>query len=299
MNKSIFNQLTKHVYWLSPDETTDRPVLGAITGTAGTLIVDAGNSTAHAGLLLDELAKNEIVPPKYLVLTHWHWDHVFGTAAFNIPSFASQETKCIVEEMAQLDWSDKALDGRVEAGTEIEFCRDMMKKELPDRTSLTITPPDIAFTHQIEIDLGSVTCHVVHVGGDHASDASVVHIPQDKVVFLSDCLYDDLYNGPRHYTTQKLFPLLDKVLNFKADYYLLGHHTEPMSLAGMLEYALWLKTIGRKVEAIGENRDLIHLDLEEVFDRPLDEDDVEIVEAFLVGLEISTPQRQSSRDKTL
>jgi predicted amidohydrolase len=48
-----FHRLTVHVYYLSPDSTTDRPVLGAIVGTTGTLVVDAGNSPAHAQVLLD------------------------------------------------------------------------------------------------------------------------------------------------------------------------------------------------------------------------------------------------------
>lgn len=284
MSKSKFNQLTNHVYWFSPDETTDRPVLGAIAGTSGTLIVDAGNSTAHAGLFLDELAKNGIAPPKYLVLTHWHWDHVFGTAAFNIPSFATQETKRIVEEMAGWDWSDQALDARVEAGIEIEFCRDMIKKELPDRSSLVLKPPDIAFTHEIEIDLGDVTCQVVHVGGDHASDHSVVYIPQDKVVFLGDCLSPDLYNGPRYYTIQKLFPLLDKIVGFEADYYLFGHDPEPAPLSELQAFANWLRVIGRTVQEMGNNQERIHRELEAAFERPLDEDDLEGIEEFLAGL---------------
>jgi glyoxylase-like metal-dependent hydrolase (beta-lactamase superfamily II) len=284
LSQSKLLQLTEHVYWFTPDERTDRPTLGAIVGKAGTVIVDAGNSVAHAQLFLDELAKINIAPPKYLILTHWHWDHVFGTAAFNIPSFASQETKRIVEEMALQDWSDEALDARVEAGIEIEFCRDMIKKELPDRTSLVIKPPDIAFTDQIEINLGDVGCQIVHVGGDHASDHSVVYIPQDRVAFLGDCLSEDFYNGPRYYTTRRLFPLLNKILSFEADYYMIGHYDKPMPRTELLEYATLLRTIGRKVEEVGKNRKQILADLEESFDRPLDEDDLEIVDSFLAGL---------------
>jgi glyoxylase-like metal-dependent hydrolase (beta-lactamase superfamily II) len=284
MNQSKLNQITKRVYWLSPDGTTDRPALGAVVGQTGTLIVDAGNSPAHANLFLNELAENEIAPPSYLVLTHWHWDHVFGTAVFNIPSFANQETKQVVEEMATLDWSDEALDQRVEAGTEIEFCRDMMKLELPDRSSLTLIPPNIAYTDKLEIDLGNVTCELIHIDTDHSPDATIVHIPQDKVVFLGDCIYPDLYNGPRNYTNKKLFPLLDKILSLKADYYLAGHHEAPMTTADMLEYADWLRTIGRVVEEIGDDRERVLLALEEVWERPLDEDDLEGIEEFLAGL---------------
>ncbi len=39
-------QISDHVYWFSPDDKTDRPVLGAIVGQTNTLWVDVGNSVA-------------------------------------------------------------------------------------------------------------------------------------------------------------------------------------------------------------------------------------------------------------
>ncbi len=283
MSKSKLNQISEHVYWFSPDDSTDRPTLGAIVGKKGTLIVDAGNSPAHANLFLNELAKNGIAPPTYLVLTHWHWDHVFGIAAFNALICASKETKRIVTEMVELDWSDTALDKRVEAGVEIEFCRDMIKKEMPDRNALILKSPDIAFANQIDIDLGDISCQIVHVGGDHAADSSIVYIPQDNILFLSDCVYPDLYHGADNYTIKKLFPLLDKILSFQADFHLLGHHDKPLSFTEMAAYATLLKTIGEKVAEIGDNRVQIITDLQEIFGGSLDEEQIEIVDAFLAG----------------
>ena len=74
MNLSSLNPISDHVYWLAPDATTDRPVLGAVDGQKATLLIDAGNSPAHAKLLLDEVAKLSQAQQHYLVLTHWHWD---------------------------------------------------------------------------------------------------------------------------------------------------------------------------------------------------------------------------------
>ena len=283
MSKSKLHQITERVYWFSPDHTTDRPTLGAVVGENGTLIVDAGNSPAHASLFLDELAKIGVAPPTYLVLTHWHWDHVFGTAVFDTPIIASQETAQTVATMSGWDWSDVALDKRVEEGVEIPFCRDMIKAELPDRSSLHLKTVDITFTQRLEIDLGTVTCQIVHVGGDHASDSAIVYIPQDNIVFLSDCLYPDLYNGTR-YTPQKLFPLLNTILAFKADYYLHGHEDKPRSLAEMEAQASLLKMIGQTVAHHGPSRDRILARVSETLGVPLDEEQLEIVDAFLVGL---------------
>src|SRR6476661_2596042 len=123
---------TEHIHWLPPYAPTDRPALGLITGRRETLLVDAGASAAHARLLLDGVAAHRLRPPTLLHLTHWHWDHVFAGGSFAVPTFASRETRRIVTGLATLPWDDAALDARVTEGTEIPFCRDMIRAELPD-----------------------------------------------------------------------------------------------------------------------------------------------------------------------
>lgn len=292
MANSKLHQITPRVYWLEPDERTDRPILGAIAGARATLMVDAGNSPAHVKLFLDELAAVHVAPPNYGVLTHWHWDHVFGTSALDVPTFAYRDTQRKVVEMAGLDWSDAALDRRVAEGVEIEFCRDMLKLELPDRTGLALRPPEIAFTGQIELDLGGLTAHIIHAGGDHSADSSIVYVPEEKVLFLSDCWYQNLYHHPPTYTTRKLFPLLERLLSFEAEFYLEGHNPAPLSRAEMEQYASLLKTIGQKVDEIGPNRDVILVDLAHILAEP-PEEYVETVDAFIAGLRLDNEMRNS------
>jgi glyoxylase-like metal-dependent hydrolase (beta-lactamase superfamily II) len=277
-------QISEHVYWFAPDSTTDRPTLGAVVGRQATLMVDAGNSPAHVDLFLGELTRLGLAQPSYVVLTHWHWDHIFGVSAFEVPLFAYEETGQVMAEMVHLDWGDEALDRRVAEGTEIEFCRDLIKVEWPDRTNLQLKVPDVTFASQLDFNLGGVRCQVKHVGGDHASDASVVYVPEDKIVFLSDCLYEDLHHGPRNYTTQKLFPLIDELMRYNADYYIWGHHPEPMPNPEMMQFTELLKLIGAQVERIGPNREGILEVLPGLIGKPLEEDDLEIVDAFLAGL---------------
>lgn len=279
-----FHQISPHVYWLSPDHTTDRPLLGVVAGAHGSLIIDAGNSPAHLHLLLQAMVQQKLPPPAFAMLTHWHWDHVFGTSALNVPTFASQETARIVRILAGLDWDDAALEERVAAGTEIAFCRDMIKAEWPDRTNLSLRPPDIAFDTTVTIDLGGVSCELVHVGGDHAHDASIVYVPEEKILFLGDCLYDDLYHGPRRLTTTQLFPLLDRLLDYEAAYYLGSHDPEPLSHARLADDATLFKAIGETVATTGLDRGAMLDQLPYVLPIPLADDHCEIVDAFLAGL---------------
>jgi len=281
-----FHQISPHAHWLSPDSTTDRPVLGVISGERGSLIVDAGNSSAHAQILLDEIERHGLSTPSDLFLTHWHWDHVFGAARFGLPTFAHRETVRIVERMAGFDWSDAALDRRVRDGLEIDFCRDMLKLELPDRSDLVIRPPEIALRDQITVHLGGVTCQLIHVGGDHAHDSTVAFIPEDKVMFLGDCIYDDLHHGPRRVTTGKLLPLYERLLAFDAVAYLPSHHTEPLTRQALADEYAMMKTISETVERIGDEQEAVLAALPSALGMPLNGDHVEIAEAFLVGLRL-------------
>ena len=281
-----FQQVSPHVYWLSPDPSTDRPILGVISGKRGSLIVDAGNSSAHAQVLLEQIYSHDLPAPAYLFLTHWHWDHVFGAARFAVPTFAHHETARIVERMSHFDWSDTALDQRVRDGLEIEFCRDMIKAELPNRASLVIQPPEIAFDLQVTIDLGDIPCQLIHVGGDHSHDSTVAYVPEDRVMFLGDCIYDDLHHGPRRLTTRKLLPLYERLLSYQADYYLPSHHTEPLTRQALADEYEMMTKIGRTVDRTGDDRDTVMGALPEVLGTPLEPDHIEIAEAFLAGLRL-------------
>lgn len=282
MNKNKLQQYSDSVYWLPANEETDRPVLGVIIGQECTLILDAGNSPTHAQLLLSQLP--ETAPPiAYVCLTHWHWDHVFGTASFpNASIIAHRQTKAMVAQMATWDWSDAALDERVAAGIEIQFCRDMMKLEMPDRSDLVLRPPDIAFQQQLELDLGDLTCLMVHVGGDHAADSSILYVPEEKVLFAGDAPYWNIYAQKPHYTTDKLFPLLDTLLSFQAKAYFWGHDPKPMPKAEFVDFARITRRTGELVTTGKEKKAILKQLKQENFNLFGDED--ELIDTFKAGL---------------
>ncbi len=278
-----FGQAAPHVYWLSPDGTTDRPVLGVVTGANGSLVVDAGNSPAHARVLLDHMAAAGLPAPRFLALTHWHWDHWFGTAAFDAPAIAHAATRRTLLEQAAWDWSDAALDGRVEQGIEIAFCRDMLKAELPDRSDLVLHAPDVDFTGELTIDLGGITCRLLHVGGDHATDSVIVHVPEAGVVFLGDCRYDDIYHAPPRLTAATILSLYDRLLALDAAWYLGGHEPEPIARAALVAESELVRSISAIVDRQGVDRAAVLAALREQAGRPLDEDSIAIADALLAG----------------
>jgi glyoxylase-like metal-dependent hydrolase (beta-lactamase superfamily II) len=222
-------------------------------------------------------------PVRYAVLTHWHWDHVFGTSAFNAPAVGQRETYLRVAHLATLDWSDIALESRLASGQEIAFVSDHLKQEMTpsERGKVNIIPPEIIFDDTLELNPGGITCRVIHVGGDHSSDSSVVHVPSEGVVFLGDCLYSGFSRSGTFYTAEKLFPLLDKLLALQADYYYYAHSVSPMTRVEFFSEASKLKTIGEAALASHGDRHAAISILGHRLDEPLTGAHLDILDEFL------------------
>lgn len=231
MSDAVLQSLTPHVDWFTPDERTDRPALGAIHGSCGTLVVEGGASVAHLSSFLRGLEELGRPPIIGIALTHWHWDHSFGSAAAGVPVIGQRETAHELERQAGYDWSDGALDQRVIDGLELDFCRDMMKLEIPDRTDLEIVVPSVVVDERHSVDLGGVTVVLQHVGGDHASDSTVVFVPEEGVIFLGDCLYQRLLAPMPYLTIREVRRLTARLAEFDVAVAIEGHEPAPEDAA--------------------------------------------------------------------
>ncbi|MBZ5750117.1 MBL fold metallo-hydrolase [Metabacillus rhizolycopersici] len=277
------NKIGKSFWYITPISVTDRPILGMVVGNNKTLMIDAGNSEDHANYFLKELLKREVPNPDMVVLTHWHWDHIFGLSALpNTVSIASKETKKEMEKLIPLSWSDEALDARVKEGSEIEFCANAIKEEFTDHRDITIVLPDLTFEKRVEIDLGGVTCIVQHVGGDHAADSVIVYIEEEKILFLGDCIYPDIFSEKENYTIKETLRLLDELELFDADTYIPSHQ-KPISKEEFNKEAAKLRTIAKYTDIYGGDKQKIIEEYEKYVKRELTEDERETIADFVNG----------------
>ncbi|WP_042348843.1 MBL fold metallo-hydrolase [Bacillus massiliigorillae] len=279
MENNTLKKLSNHIYYLPPNSDTDRPVLGIISGKQYSLIIDGGNSSNHAQVLLSQIKTKNLPPILAVFLTHWHWDHSFGLHEMNITTICHTQTKTALKKLLPFSWSDEALDDRVTQGIEIAFCADMIKAEYGSNREIHIRIPEITFHNEMEIDLGDIHCIVEHVGGDHSSDSSIVYIPEDKVLFLGDCLYANMYDGPYHYTIQNILALLAKIEKYDADTYVLSHQM-PQSKHEFTQFTTLLKTLCQLTETFKGNKKQISEALSKHTGEPLDELAQECIEYF-------------------
>jgi glyoxylase-like metal-dependent hydrolase (beta-lactamase superfamily II) len=220
-------KISEHVYWLPPGPP-DRPSLCAVVGERGTIWLDAGASAAHAREFQAFLAENGIAKPSHVVLSHSHWDHVFGAAELGAYVVAHELTAGYLEELAELDWSDEALEGRVASGETSPQHAANVKAELPSPRRVRIAHADIVFRDGVRFELGGVRVEARHVGGDHADDSTLAFVEPDGVLFLGDCLYEAPSGG---YTVARAQPLIEAIRSFGAQLHVEGHNGTVLSQA--------------------------------------------------------------------
>jgi glyoxylase-like metal-dependent hydrolase (beta-lactamase superfamily II) len=235
-------RITDHVYWLGP-APPDRPSLCAVRGERGTIWLDAGSSSTHTSAFSDFLTGEGVAMPSHVVLSHSHWDHVFGAAELGAHVVAHELTAGYLEELASTDWSDEALDRRVASGESSQQHADNVKAELPSPRDVRIALAEIVFQDLLDFDLGDVQVRVRHVGGDHADDSTVMYVEPDGALFLGDALYESPSGG---YTAERLLPLIEAVRSFGAEHFVEGHSEtvlSPAEIDGVIAEAS--ATVGR------------------------------------------------------
>jgi glyoxylase-like metal-dependent hydrolase (beta-lactamase superfamily II) len=239
-------------------------------------MLDAGSSAAHARSFLTELEAEGVAPPSLVVLTHSHWDHVFGAAELGVPVVAQSRTAGYLGEHAKLDWSDEALEQRLSSGEVSQFHVDNVRQELPAPREVTIAPADIVFDDSLTFELGDVTVHAQHIVNDHTDDGCVLFVEPDRVLFVGDATCDSPVGA---FTTGLAFPLLDTLLGFGAEHVVEGHNEKVLSGAEFEELARKIRVAGTLVERFAADEAAVLAGLEE---EP-DPETVELVQAFVAG----------------
>lgn len=252
--------LSKNIWHSHPVEETDRPILAAIRGEDFTLIVDAGNSECHFHAFEAALEAEEFPKRNAVVLTHWHWDHIFGAAAASGPLISHGRTREIMKTLKTYEWTDEALDERVKSGVEIEFCRSCMCKELPSPRTVNIRIPEIEVQERLIVDLGTTRCLIDHVGSEHAQDHLILYSEADQVLFIGDILFVELYDGAWYWTPEKVDNLIDRLLSYPAEWFVASHVYPVQSREEFIAECEWIRWVGHLVEAT-ESLDEVRLQI--------------------------------------
>ncbi|MGE5702897.1 MAG: MBL fold metallo-hydrolase [Clostridia bacterium] len=253
---ATFEKISEHIWIMHAEHGTDRPILAAIAGEKRTLLMDAGNSPAHAKLFHEELIRQGVRLPDLLVLTHWHWDHSFGLPTWNVPVVAHAKTALALAKLSEESWSRETLDRLAREQVINEHTVAHITEEYGEQLDITIIRPDVVFEDRLQFDLGGVTCEIRHVGGDHTEDSCILYVNEDRVLFVGDSLGPSVYGGPRTYTVESFLGLLETTFSYDTGLIVESHGAPLDKEAFRKEIEPW-EQLARLVQRHGHARETI------------------------------------------
>lgn len=146
--------------------------VGVVIGEDGVLVIDTRASHVEADELLSELATLTKQPVRWVIDSHWHWDHTFGNARF--PG-------------AEIWGHHHCRKSMVERG---ETMKEDAVAWLPDRldeiSEVVITPPTRVFDEASRLDVGGTSVTMTYHGLGHTDSDIIVQV--GDICFFGDLL---------------------------------------------------------------------------------------------------------------
>lgn len=154
--------------------------VGAIATDAGTVLIDSPKQPTRAAIWRADLG--ELPPVRYLINTEHHVDHVFGNAFMPGRIISSTRTKAGF-------WDDSSI-----GPNPMRNPAKYVARVDPEGVALVATydarEPEITFDASLRLWMGDLTIDAF-VRPGHTDAETAVYVPQDKVLFTSDQVFNE------------------------------------------------------------------------------------------------------------
>jgi glyoxylase-like metal-dependent hydrolase (beta-lactamase superfamily II) len=184
----------------------------AVISDEGVLVFDANGTPETAATVLAEIRKLTDKPVRYLVNSHWHWDHWGGNQVYlavfpGLQIITHEKTrelmltveprwndKGLKKELPQfLDGFEKQIAAAKAKGAPAERIKAAEERLTVDRNflaqkqALHKTYPNVTFSDSLTIILGGREIQVLHARAITPGD-TYLYLPKDKVLVTGDIL---------------------------------------------------------------------------------------------------------------
>jgi glyoxylase-like metal-dependent hydrolase (beta-lactamase superfamily II) len=184
---------------------------GFVVTDDGVVVIDALGSPALAAELLAEIRRVTAQPVRYLIVTHYHADHIYGLQVFK----AAGAT--IVAHPAGREYltSDTA-QRRLEAS------RQELAPWVDEKTQLV--PADRWLeAEDVTLRVGSFDFRIRHVGPAHTPEDLVVFVPRLGVLFSGDLVFRGRVPFVGQADSRQWIQSLEQLIDLKARLVVPGH----------------------------------------------------------------------------
>ena len=249
-----FEKITDGVFYAT---ATGSMVTGsnnvAIIGRRDVLVVDTGTSPAAARAFLEDLKAITTKPVRYVVNTHFHYDHTDGNQVYagkadiiaheyvrfaiqnlNVLRREPYKTSQLTNVPNRIETLKKqiadAKEPQTKAGLEQQL--RVAQEGWEQLKEITPTPPSVTYSKKKVLNLGGREVQLLFLGRGHTNGNTVVFLPKEKIVCTGDLMESQIaYMGDAQFDAW--ITTLDalKKLDFETD---LPGHGAPFRNKGLI-----------------------------------------------------------------
>jgi glyoxylase-like metal-dependent hydrolase (beta-lactamase superfamily II) len=143
---------------------------GAVVTPAGAIVIDTLPFPSETRQIVHFIEERQGVPVRYVINTHYHADHTYGTSCFKNARVVSHKLCRDLLDTKGRDALDKA------------------RKNSREMTNVSLVLPDIVFEEgKFNLHLGGFTVEMWHSPG-HSADSIMCMVREERILFAADTL---------------------------------------------------------------------------------------------------------------
>ncbi len=149
---------------------------GFVIGKECVVVIDSLGSPVLSKQLISEIQKKTEKPIAFVILTHYHADHIYG-----LQSFSDLGAKVIAQELGREYLTSDTAAQRLIAS------RAELAPWVNDKTQLVSA--DIWINKDQTVSLCGLSFELRQVGPAHTPDDLAIYVPSEKVLFAGDLVF--------------------------------------------------------------------------------------------------------------
>lgn len=188
----------------------------AILSRDGVLVFDSNGTPAASAAVLAEIRKLTDKPVRYVVYSHWHWDHWYGTETYtntfpDAKVVAHEKTREMMAGPAiefnrpglerQLPGYVAMLEERVASHPAVQPVLDDARFFLAQKRNARLVLPTVTYRDRLDLTLGERTIQVIHYDRAVTPGDSLLYLPAEKIVIAGDLLVNPVSFALSSYPT--------------------------------------------------------------------------------------------------
>jgi cyclase len=178
-----------------------------IENADGVMVVDTHSKPSAARVIIERLREMTKKPVRYVVNTHFHWDHWHGNEAYPAAypdaeivtnqitreAMLKKGLKRIQDHVRQVPGEIAKLKADIQAASpsqrgKLETDLRLAESYLAEVRGLKPALPTIAFEKTMKLYRRDREIHLLHLGRAHTEGDVFVYLPKEKVVITGDAM---------------------------------------------------------------------------------------------------------------